>query len=184
MHPPKILTAVLAAVALTSCMTPDPMFLENAGRVQNANYPPNKIVGTWVHFSVNPVQSDTLAMEHKLYLEILPRGRGKVQELASNVADGSRLVVEAPLTWSYEGRNLWQVTLPPASAYQVIENDQVRHVSGNGGGASRIPLRYYEGNLYDFDEKQVFVPANQRSVSALTGRMRQATPVLRLNTTQ
>jgi hypothetical protein len=173
---------IFFAGAFCSCTIADPLFLENSGRISSVNYAANKIVGTWVHVNISPLRTNTQAMESKVYLDFRSNGKGKVREVALNRVDGGHLSAEATMRWIYNGGNLWKVTLPPSTEYRVTDSYLLRRTPEAYKEAKSILLRYYDGNLYDFESRQVLVPANMQSVSELANRMRRQTPVIRLNT--
>ncbi len=177
----KIIAVILATGLLVSCAVSDPVFLKNSGKISDTNYPANKIVGTWAHVWVSPVHTSSSANERKLYLNILPNGNGRVRDVSRNLANGGHLSAEAPLTWRYEGKNWWRITLPALSAYRVTDSYRMSLAPGLDKKASDVRVRYFEGNLYDFRTKQVFVPANAQSVSELANRMRRETPIIKID---
>ena len=178
----RLIIVVCTAMTLASCAVPDPMFLANSRNIQDIEYPETKIVGTWVHVSIAPVQTDQVAIERKVYLDIYATGRGRVREAVKNKANGGRLSAEAQLKWKYLGNNQWKITLPGSDHYRVTDSYLLRMDPAQNKGAGDVLVRYYNGNLYDFQSQRVLVKATVENVSQLANRMRSQTPVLHLDT--
>ena len=172
---------IFATHALSSCAVPDPLFLQNAHKIPNTDHPRNKIVGTWVHVGVNRVRTATDATDRKTYFDIRPGGRATVREVVMNRATGSRLAAEAQSSWTYQGNNLWMIGIPPFSAFRVTDSHNMQMGRSSYRLKPSFPVRYYDGNLYDIEAMRVLVPADARRVSELANRMREVTPVIRLD---
>lgn len=172
------LSTILIAALLASCATPDPKFLANARNVTDTNYPSDKILGTWAHISVRPVETAYEAIETKVYFDFRRNGRGTVREAVRNKANGGSLSAEAGFTWAYLGNNRWKFTTPGTAAYRVTDS----HLLTMNRSANKPPsdhiVRYYNGYLYDFGAQRVLVRATAENVSNLANRMRGVTPVL------
>jgi len=169
-------TMILSGL-LPSCIMPDPMFSENAGMIQDINYPSSKVVGTWVSFNASPFQTETDVKEDKSYYDLWPNGRGRIRQSSKNLATGHSIAMEANLRWEYLGSNRWNVMLPPSSAYKVTDRNQMTMGSI---GARVSQVRYYQGNLYDMDVGDVWVSATKGNISELTKRRREQEHVFQL----
>lgn len=165
---------------LTGCVTPDPLFLQNAAKVQDVEYSPNKVVGVWTQMYVSPVQSKTFALERKLYFDLAPGGRGRMREVVMNRSTGGKLVGEQSISWKYSGLNRWKVNIPPSSGMEVTEKRNINLEFSRSDPGALVEYRYYGGNLYDFKNRIVLVPADGKNVSQLADRMRRATPKIEL----
>ena len=177
----KIAIVICIAAFLCSCAAPDPLFLENSRYIKNVDYPKNKIVGTWVLVLINPVQSNTEAIEHKVFIDLRPGGRGTDREVVINKADGGRLSSEAEITWSYQGKNWWKITTPPASQFKTTDSYRIHRTPGGNENYKNIFVRYYNDALYDFESKSTLVRATPENVSQIARSKSAATTYLYLN---
>lgn len=173
-----IAAIIILSGMMPSCMMPDPMFSENVGMIQDINYPPSKIVGTWASFDNSPLQPDELKTENKTYYEIYPKGRGKTVQSSKSLATGNSIAMEANFKWEYLGANTWKIKLPPSSEYRITDS---RSMTMGSIGARECQVRYYEGNLYQMKGGQVWVPATARNISELAKRRREQDPIIQMN---
>ncbi len=173
-----IAAIIILSGSLPSCVMPDPMFTQNAGMIQDINYPSSKIVGTWASVQVAAIQTDTVKMEDKTYYEFFSNGRGKTRQSSKNRATGSSISMEANFRWKYQGANTWKIMLPASSEYRVIDNQNM--AMGNVA-AREGQLRYYQGNLYEMDTRQIWVRATAENIANLAKRHRENDPIIQLN---
>ena len=172
--------ALSITLLTSSCVAPDPLYLQNAGRITDANYPANKVVGTWATMFVASIQTTALEREAKVFYKLSAGGGGQVRQVDSNRVTGTKMVLEAPLHWSYQGRNYWRVFLPSSDQYKVTGT--TGHWDVGARPAVTVSVRYYEGNLYVTPGGGVWVPATVDSVSAMANRLRSRPPFLRIET--
>ncbi len=165
------LQLLLAACLLASCVIQDPEFARTASQIQDIDYPPNKIIGSWFHVEYDPARTNRRDMEYKQSIEFHPGGRGTHYQYAKNLADGRSIELEGDITWSYLGRNHWQVVRPPTSGYRVIRTKGLS--IGQGPGVT-LDVRYHDGKLYYPRARQIWVPHTENEVRRLLNRMRQA----------
>lgn len=156
---------------LPSCAIQDPEFTRTVAAIQDIDYPANKIVGSWFHVDHDPIRTSDRDMEFKQSIEFRSGGRGTHFQHARNLANGREIEVEAPITWSYLGKNRWQVVRPPTSQYRVIKN---RGLSIGSGPGVTLVVRYHSGKLYYLRAGQIWVPHNETEVRRLLARLREA----------
>ena len=167
----KYLVLIMAAALLSSCAVPDPMFSANYRNIQDADYPQNKIVGTWVDFIVDAGSINNNAYEKKFYFDIRPNGRAAVRMAAVNRTVDGYLFTEAPTSWQYLGKNCWKITNPSSNSYRVYESHILR-MSPSYVPSEELFLRYYNGSLYVINKKRVMVKATADNISQLAHRVR------------
>jgi hypothetical protein len=168
-------TALILAVTLCSCALEDPMYSQNAARIPNVDFPRDKIAGTWASMGMNAFVTPEIARESKIYYEIRPNGTGTVRQFSLNRPDGHFLTIEAEFTWRYLGKNTWTVRLPASTEYRVISSSQM--TMGSRGPVA-VTVRYYNGNIYMPQGKEVWVPADREHVSQLANRLRSQPRVM------
>lgn len=151
------------------------MYSQNAAKIQSVDFPRDKIVGTWASMGMNAFVSPDVAMESKIYYEIRPNGAGTLRQADMNRANGHSISIEAEFTWRYLGKNSWMIRLPASTEYRVIANNQM-----NMGyrGPITFTVRYFNGNIYMPQGKEVWVPADREHVSELANRFRSQPRVM------
>ena len=162
---------LLPIALLSSCAIQDPEFTRTVSQIQDVDYPPGKIVGSWFHVEYDPVRTNVRDMEYKQSIEFRSGGRGTHYQYAKNLVDGRGIELEGEITWSYLGKNRWQIVRPPTTSYRVIKSNGP--TIGSGPGVT-LTVRYHQGKLYYPRAGQIWVPHNETEVRNLLQRMRQA----------
>ena len=164
---PVVALATLAS-SLCSCVTMDPAFFRDIGKIQDVDYPADKIAGNWLQVAYSPIPLQPgFGQESKTYLNLKPDGTGfcrHINILPPVYAEFPDVVVgpmdvmaefEFPLTWRHSGINKWQVT---------YDGSRLRTISGPAGATLNLAvlakpsvMRFHNGRLFDTAHPGTFV---------------------------
>jgi hypothetical protein len=160
--------ALVASVLLSSCVI-DPLYTQNAPKLADVDYPPNKVVGEWVKVWVSGIQTSADVEEAKTYYTFFPGGKGHVRQFRFNRLDDSEISIEAAFRWEYIGPNRWMVFTPASSEYRQTDGQGLKMYRW---GPQKRVIRFYNGHFYDISTKSLLVKATRKDISAAAERLR------------
>ena len=172
----RILLSFFVTFGITSCVMPDPLYMQNVGRISDIEYPPEKIIGTWAAMSVSPFQTLTQDMESKTYYDLRSGGGGRARQADRNNITGSYISMEASIRWAYLGQNRWKISIPGSSAWRVTSSKNM--TKGECAPFGHV-VRYLDGRLYT-DKGRVWVKAQPGEVSRMAQRLRSQPKLIRV----
>jgi len=149
------LLAVLASAALSSCVVPDPEYLQAMQEMGDTHYPASKIVGRWIQFSNMPYTYQATGRESRNNFEFRSNGTGVTQQHDKYVTTGQEITIQAPVRWDYAGNNWWNVHMPSADQYRILSTSAGLSLGQRPAYIMRV--RYHRGRLYDTKSMQVMV---------------------------
>ncbi len=172
----RLLLTLSSIICINSCVTPDPMYVQNAGRIRDTDYSKDQITGTWATMFVSQVQTLTRNRENKSYYDLQSGGEGRARQVDRNLITGSHISMDAPIRWVYLGQNRWRISIPGSSAWRVTSSN---NMTKGECPPFEIVVRYLDGRLYT-NSGRVWVKAEPGEVSRMAQRLRSQPKLLRV----
>lgn len=169
---PIVLLVLLSA--LSSCVTPDPVYHQNIGSIGDKDYPDSTVVGMWMIAGGHSqfMENKTVKVEDRFYLLLQQGGTGLQQEFHKYEGKPTPSMTERRLTWKSIGRNRWQFVTQPKTVRLLSEPEGMKVTLNRSAPPRIVSFRYHNGRLYPSDVPNTWVRANEGDVKRKLSEIR------------
>lgn len=167
-------TFFLAASLLTSCVIPDPVYRQNYSKIQDVDYPADKIAGDWMQVGKHTQNfgGDLAQVEDQLYFSLRANGKGLMNRVHKVSGESDASISERHCTWSYLGHNKWQIVIHNNTA-RVVQVPKGYTMNPDRKAPPEVfMVRYFEGRLYPTRTPNTFVRATDAAVKRQLANIR------------
>lgn len=160
--------------ALSSCVTPDPVYHQNLGFIEDKDYPNSTVVGMWMIAGGHSqfMENRTVKIEDRFYLLLREDGTGLQQEFHKYDGKPTPSMTERRLTWRSIGRNRWQFVTQPKTVRLLSEPEGMEVTLNRNAPPRIVTFRYYNGRLHPSDVPNTWVRTNEGEVKRKLSEIR------------
>ena len=167
-------TLFLTVSVLTSCVTPDPVYTQNYSKIQDVDYPVEKIAGDWMQIGkhTQTFGGDLAQVEDQIYLSLGENGKGLMNRVHKVNGVSEAMISERKCTWNYLGHNKWRIVIRNETA-RVVQLPKGYTMNPDRTAPPEVwVVRYFEGRLYPTGSPNTFVRANDVAIKRQLANIR------------